>query len=96
MIDQPWYRFRDTESIDECRDRRLMQCPQLSPLQFEVLRQMTHAVWDGYVISKSARDELVDMGLVTRYNGWQIASREGLAVLDTLGALPSKYSSNNH
>jgi len=83
----------EKETLEECRVRRLMQMPALSPIQLEVLEQMTHAVWDGYVISKTARGDLYEMGLITRWNGWQIITREGLMVLETLGKLPTKYSS---
>lgn len=91
-----WYEFNvDNESLDEYRARRLKDCPGLTPIQLEVLVQLSHAVWDGYIISKSSRSDLVDLGLVTRYNGWQIVTQEGLAVLDTLGKLPTKYTSKD-
>ena len=83
-----WYEFDvDNESLDQCRDRRLRQCPTLSPAEMEVLRQCRTAIWDGNVVSKSARSSLVSKGLVTRFNGWQVITQEGLAVLDTLGEL---------
>jgi hypothetical protein len=34
--------------------------------------------WDGNVPSKSARDELVNMGLAARGNGWQWLTRAGI------------------
>lgn len=34
--------------------------------------------WDGDVPSKSGRDELVDLGLVDRMDGWQWLTREGI------------------
>lgn len=89
-----WYDWdTENETLEQARDKRLMRMPLLTDLQIEVLVQMSQAVWDGYVISKSARNDLIDMGLVTRWNGWQISTREGLMVLDTLGKLPNKYSS---
>jgi len=91
-----WLEFNpETESLQECRDRRLMQMPQLTPIQLEALVQLTHAVWDGYLISKQARGDLLNMGLITKWNGWQVISREGLAILETLKMLPTKYTSND-
>ena len=92
-----WFDFNpEVESLEECRDRRLLQMPQLTPIQLKALVQLTHAVWDGYLISKQARSDLIDMGLVTKWNGWQVITREGLAVLETLGMLPTNYTSKDH
>jgi hypothetical protein len=88
MSDPKWYEFdEENESVDECRDRRLRQCPTLSPAQLEVLRQCRITTWDGNIASKAARSELATMGLVTRWNGWQVITQEGMAVLDTLGEM---------
>lgn len=85
---RPWYEFDvDNESLDECRDRRLQQCPVLNGAELEVLRQCRMTIWDGNVVSKAARSSLVDKGLVTRWNGWQVITKEGMAVLDTLGEM---------
>ena len=83
----PWYEFNDAESVQEWRDRRLLQCPQLTPSQLEQLRQLRNATWDGNLISKDARTFLARHGLVVRFNGWQVVSKEGLAILETLGEL---------
>lgn len=83
----------DKESLEECRDRRLMTMPRLTSVQLDALVQLTRAVWDGCLLSKQARSDLIDMGLVTKWNGWQVITREGLAVLETLKMLPTKYSS---
>lgn len=86
-----WWEFLpDTESLDECRARRLMQMPTLSPVEIEALRQLKTATWDGNLISKSARSALVKKGLVIEFNGWQVVSQEGLAVLETLGYLDDR------
>lgn len=83
-----WYEFNpDVESINECRDRRLRECPMLSPAELEVLRQCRITVWDGNISSKSARGSLADKGLIVRWNGWQVITQEGMAVLDTLGEM---------
>lgn len=83
-----WYEFdADNESLGECRDRRLRQCPVLDGPELEVLRQCRRTVWDGNVVSKYARDRLVKKGLATRWNGWQVITQEGMAVLDTLGEM---------
>lgn len=34
--------------------------------------------WDGDVPSKAGRNELVDLGLMERYDGWQWLNREGV------------------
>lgn len=34
-------------------------------------------IWDGNVVSKSARDSIVRKGLACRWNGWQVITREG-------------------
>lgn len=83
----PWYDLRDGESINECHDRRLLQMPMLTGVQLEVLRQLRMTVWDGNIISKSARDWLVSNGYAVRCNGWQVITREGMAILDTLGEM---------
>jgi hypothetical protein len=87
-----WYEFDvDNESLDECRDRRLRQCPILSPAELEVLRQCRMTIWDGNLVSKAARNSLVKKGLVTRFNGWQVITQEGMAVLDTLGEMKDDH-----
>lgn len=86
-----WFEFDPArESLDECRDRRLMQMPTLSSAEMEVLKQCMHPVWDGNVASKAARTDLVRKGLVVRFNGWQIVSQEGLALLEQLGLLDDR------
>jgi hypothetical protein len=88
MAEKPWYEWdENNESLEECRDRRLRQCPLLTGIQLEALKQLTTVIWDGYLISKCARGDLVDMGLAVKWQGFQVISREGMAVLDTLNAL---------
>jgi hypothetical protein len=69
------------------RDERLLECPVLSGAELEVLRQCRMTIWDGNVVSKSARNELLRKGLIDKWNGWQVITREGMAVLDTLGEM---------
>jgi hypothetical protein len=88
QVSKKWYEFYpDEESLEECRERRLLNCPLLTPVQLEALTQLRQAIWDGYLISKNARSELITMGLAVKWNGWQVISREGLAVLEVLGLL---------
>jgi hypothetical protein len=68
-------------------DRRLMRMPVLSGAEMEVFRKCRTATWDGNIPSKIARDQLARKGLLVRYNGWQVVTKEGLAVLDTLKEL---------
>ena len=50
-------------------------------------RQCRMTIWDGNVVSKGARDLLFSKGLITRYNGWQVITIEGMAVLDAIGEM---------
>lgn len=83
-----WYEFKpDVETLEQCRDRRLLTAPLIDAAEREVLRQLREVTCDGNLASKSGRDSLIKRGLAVRCNGWQIASREGLALLETLGEL---------
>lgn len=49
----------------------------------EQLQQLTHLTFDGDLIGKSERDELVSKGLAQRINGgWNIATKEGIEYLE--------------
>jgi hypothetical protein len=85
--DISWYDWIDGEPDDLREARRQQGCPRLTATQLEALWQLRMTVWDGYLISKGARNELVDLGLVDRCAGWQVITCEGLAVLDTYGLL---------
>jgi hypothetical protein len=89
--DVTWYDWDfDRESHDFCQARRRKLCPRLTASQLEALWQLRMTVWDGYVISKTTRDQLVDLGLAARLNGWQFITREGMAVLDVYGLLENE------
>ena len=89
--DVTWYDWdSDKESHEAVEARRRKLCPRLTGSQLEVLWQLRRTVWDGYVISKTARDQLVDLGLAARLNGWQFITREGMAVLDVYGLLENE------
>ncbi len=34
--------------------------------------------WDGNLVSKSERDDLLDAGLIERYEGWQWLNKDGI------------------
>lgn len=53
---------------------------ELSSAAIDVLGQMFifGPIWDGNVVSKSGRDELVANGLAFRYEGWQALTSFGL------------------
>lgn len=53
------------------------------------LVQLKTATWDGNLISKQARDVLVQEGKAARMNGWNIATPAGLAALEFCGELRS-------
>lgn len=83
-----WYDWDDdNETLEERQAIRRAQCPRLTANQLEALWQLRMTVWDGYLISKTTRDELVTMGLAGRLNGWQFITREGMAVLYVYGLL---------
>ena len=44
-------------------------------------------IWDGNLNSKSARDVLVDLGLIARHDGFQFLTAKGIDVLIKLGKL---------
>lgn len=48
----------------------------------EQLQQLTHLTWDGDLIGKSTRDELVNIGMAQRVNGgWNIITAKGIEYL---------------
>jgi hypothetical protein len=57
----------------------------LSGAAKDVMMQLfvTGPTWDGNLIAKSGRNELVDKGLAFRCEGWQSLSLEGLKVAIT-------------
>jgi hypothetical protein len=86
--DVAWYDWdSDKESHEAYEARRRELCPRLTASQLEALWQLRVTVWDGYVISKMLRDQLVDKGLAARLAGWQFITREGMAVLDCCNLL---------
>lgn len=54
----------------------------LSSAAQEVMMQLfvTGPAWDGHVVSKQGRSELVTAGYAERFNGWQQLTIKGLAV----------------
>jgi hypothetical protein len=66
---------------------RIAMLPRLTPVQLEQLTQLVSPTYDGNVISKSVRSELVDMKLADRWNGLNFITQAGICVLDTLGII---------
>ena len=65
------------------QDKACYQTPELHQLC-----QLIHGpVWDGNLMSKSARDDLVKSGLVLRVAGWNVLSVEGVKTLYNIGFL---------
>lgn len=52
-----------------------------------LLQLLDGPVWDGDVISKAYRDELVKVGYVYHCHGYAILSPMGVEVLKNLGAI---------
>jgi hypothetical protein len=48
---------------------------------YEQLLQLTTATWDGHLISKGARDDLVKLGYAECTGGWTIATVAGVRLL---------------
>jgi len=89
--DVTWYDWdSDNESHEAVEARRRKLCPRLTASQLPALWQLRMTIWDGYVISKTARNQLIALGLAARLNGWQFITREGMAVLDVYGLLENE------
>jgi hypothetical protein len=56
--------------------------------RLDVLRQIVSGpVWDGHIISKTDRDELVGAGIATRSCGFNIITEKGIEYALNLGLL---------
>lgn len=75
------------QSDKDSLEARILLLPRLNATQLEALKQLACPVWDGNLMSKQARTELVNMGLVQRWSGLNFATQDGYVVLDTLKAL---------
>ena len=66
--------------ITEQQERRLMK--PMSSSAIDVLRQLflRGPVWDGNLVSKAGRTELVDSGYAAQSDGWQWLTDRGVAV----------------
>lgn len=58
--------------------------------RIEQLRQLERCTWDGNLISKTDRDELVKSGLSQRVQGWNLITTKGVEYLLDLGLLKTK------
>ncbi len=84
---QPWYIWdSERETLEQADDRReqRVKALKLTGAEKEQLSQLRTATWDGNLISKTARTSLIELGLVVKYQGWQVVSQEGLAVLEIM------------
>ena len=54
----------------------------------EQLKQLATATWDGNLLSKQYRDELVKAGLVQRAHGYNWITEKGLEYLVNLRLIP--------
>ena len=50
----------------------------------EQLFQLRNLTWDGNLISKSNRDELLKKGLIIKSEGFQVVSSAGIYILNSL------------
>ena len=74
-------------NCDGTIDEKLMKIPYLSEVEIEVLTQLVTPVWDGNLISKSARSSLCAKRLASHWNGLNFCTQDGYATLETLGIL---------
>lgn len=58
-------------------------------LQIQQLKQLTVPTWDGEIISKTARDQLAEAGLVGHTHGWNFLTERGVEICVALGLLRS-------
>lgn len=49
------------------------------------LQQLTQLTWDGDLIGKKETKELHEDGYVTRFDGWNIITPNGVVLLEMLG-----------
>lgn len=63
----------------------------LTRFALEVINQLWKSgpVWDGYLVSKTGRDELVDVGLCDRCEGFNFLTKDGVRVM---AAIPKNVS----
>ncbi len=57
-----------------------LQHRRLTNLELEQLKQLLTVTWDGQLINKMARDDLIPLGLVERRNGYNFLTRDGIDV----------------
>lgn len=57
-----------------------MTCTQYEKLEMDALVQLWTVTWDGDLISKDARDKLVDGGLAQRVSGYNWLTHDGVLV----------------
>ena len=53
----------------------------------EQLVQLTTVTWDGNLLCKEYRNELVKSGHATSYEGYNVITPEGIKLLETLGIM---------
>jgi len=55
----------------------------LTKLALEVIKQLWEhgPIWDGYILSKTGRNELVDAGLCDRAEGFNFLTKDGVRVM---------------
>ena len=56
----------------------------------EQLLLLTTITWDGELINKNARDELIKFGYASKQNGYNFITSKGVLILDELGFLERK------
>ena len=66
---------------------RSTQAPCSMTAELEQLRQLIRPVWDGNLISKSARSQLVKNGYVAQAEGWSFLTEDGIRACVHFGFL---------
>lgn len=57
------------------------------PIRVRQLQQLVTCCRDGDLISSDARKELVNLGLVSQYNGWNFLTTKGIQYLSDMGLI---------
>ncbi len=79
------------------RTLRILKMPfDLTPTDLDGLRQIAQRMrGDGYVNSKSSRDQLFKYGLIDRWNGFNFITKAGIITLDCFEMLKDSGEISN-
>lgn len=82
-----WERVYDSWGTDVTDADRITWLPIMEGDDLDQLKQLATPTYDGNLISKQSRSNLVDKGLVDRWNGLNFCNRNGYCALMLLGVI---------